>query len=824
MKVVHLSTSDTGGAAISACRIHHSLLGGGVNSQLLVARKTRNDPNIRQLSCISDGDSFIQRLSNEWEQINRQYPKRPKGLELFSSVGSKINLSQIPEVAGADIIHLHWVAGILDYNKMVQALRGKHIVWTLHDMNPFTGGCHYAGDCRRYESQCRQCPQLGSLDQADLSHHNWQVKYSAYSQCEPFIVTPSRWLGRCAHESALMGNLPVQVIPYGLPLDTFRPLPPGRVRDLLGIDAEAKVLLFGAQAVSNRRKGLPYLIQAMRLLCQDKSSRKNLVLMIFGQHGQWGQKDLPFRIVPIGRIDDPAKLAQVYNAADLFAIPSLEDNLPNTALEALACGTPIVGFDSGGIRDIVVHKQTGYLVANTNPDELAQGLQWVLDELGKGKGGAFQERCRHKAETCFAPKLQADAYISLYKQMLNRSDAAKKKHMPHVLSNPVSLSDTLDPMAMLWRDSLKQALIQTAQTLRKKPDDVAALLHMGELLAQSGDFKSAGVMLAKCLETAPNSQDALKKMAGLAERAKFAGEITAARDCCLSVLSRAFEDPVVLRLWGSLADGPLSKEKVEIRRCEPRPYRVAAVVSTYGADDFLGECLTNLLAQSIADEIEIIVVDTASPQNEKEIVKRYQQQYANITYIRTRAHIGVYTAWNIAIQNSHAPYCISFSTNDQLRTEACELLARQLDDDPKLGLVYGDTYLTRLPHETFYKNSHYGTYQWGRYSYRRHRESGCCIGPHPMWRRSVHDSIGYFDERFVAEGAQEFWLRLGASFPVRHIDEFTGLQWIPLDSISGKGRTPLLEVDYIRALFNRPTKTKLPCRALISGVEKMADA
>jgi glycosyltransferase involved in cell wall biosynthesis len=240
---------------------------------------------------------------------------------------------------------------------------------------------------------------------------------------------------------------------------------------------------------------------------------------------------------------------------------------------------------------------------------------------------------------------------------------------------------------------------------------------------------------------------------------------------------------------------------VEIKRCVPKDYRVAAVVSTYNSAAFISECLSNIEAQSIADQIEIVIVDAASTENEKDIIVGYQKNYDNITYIRTKDRVGIYAAWNIAITHAVAPYCISVSTNDQLRRDACEILAKVLDEDPETVLVFGDTYLTRNPHETFDNNQHYASYQWSDYNFNRHLSEGCGIGPHPMWRRSIHHRVGYFDERFIADGDQEFWMRIGKQYGICHIPVYTGLQWITNESLSGKGDTPLLEVAYIQAKY-----------------------
>ena len=216
----------------------------------------------------------------------------------------------------------------------------------------------------------------------------------------------------------------------------------------------------------------------------------------------------------------------------------------------------------------------------------------------------------------------------------------------------------------------------------------------------------------------------------------------------------------------------------------PAP-RITALVSTYASEAFMRECLDDLEAQTVADRLEIIVVDAASPEDEGRIVREYQQRYDNIRYLRTPERIGIYAAWNLAIREARGEYLISCSTNDRLRPDACERLMEVLDEDPEVALVYGNAYLTRVPHETFERNSCYATYTWPEYRFEEHLER-CMVGPHPLWRRSLHDELGWFDESYEALGDQDFWLRVGERHRIRRITHFTTLHWVTPDSLSGR--------------------------------------
>ncbi|KJU83551.1 Glycosyl transferase, family 2 domain protein [Candidatus Magnetobacterium bavaricum] len=232
------------------------------------------------------------------------------------------------------------------------------------------------------------------------------------------------------------------------------------------------------------------------------------------------------------------------------------------------------------------------------------------------------------------------------------------------------------------------------------------------------------------------------------------------------------------------------------------PPLVSVLVSTYNSEEFMRECLQDLQGQTIARNMEVIVVDAASPQDERAIVQEYQRMYTNITYVRTGTRIGVYAAWNIAIAIARGQYITTFSTNDRLRRDAFEILADYLNDTPNCMLVYGDSYLTEIPHQSFDAHHCHDVYRWPEFRY-EDLLYNCMIGPHPMWRRSVHDDIGYFDARYESLGDQDFWLRLGARYEIHHLPEVTGLYWVTPDALSCKGQLPPQEHLEIRLHYQQ---------------------
>jgi len=230
----------------------------------------------------------------------------------------------------------------------------------------------------------------------------------------------------------------------------------------------------------------------------------------------------------------------------------------------------------------------------------------------------------------------------------------------------------------------------------------------------------------------------------------------------------------------------------------------------------MAECLSDLMVQTIADQLEVIVVDAASPQAEGAIVKAFMRHYQNIRYIRTASRIGIYAAWNLAIRESTGRYIMPFSTNDRLAPYACEVLLNALECHPEVAVVFGDSWLTPYPHQTFAEHIRSGEFRWPEYTFEFLLEN-CGIGPHPMWRRSVHEHVGFFDERYFALGDQEMWLRIGERFNMLHIPEVTGLCWHSSDGLCNNTANSSPEMLNIFWTYQRRQKTRL---ARVADVER----
>ncbi len=429
MKIVHLCTTDHGGAAKAAYRLHKGLQAIGLDSTMLVVEKKSNDISVVVLPSkrsYQQGERFSI-ICQHWQAALDNYPNRPAGLEMYSHTFSDVDFMQCKEILEADVINLHWIAGMFDYENAAQAFKGKKLVWTLHDMNPFTGGCHYAGNCTAYKNACGACPQLGSNVSNDLSRLVFETKANTYKQLDLTIVTPSKWLGSCSASSTLFGKFRHEVIPYGFPLNTFRPLDRMDIRQGLSVSEDTRVILFGADSVTNQRKGFLLLLQALVELSKINLQYK-LVLAIFGSLDISVQIPCSFPVLTFNYVSDESDLATLYNLADLFVLPSLEDNLPNTVVESLACGTPVVAFDIGGLPDMVDHKQTGYLAACGDVAELVDGILWCINEAPEH----IRDACREKAEKFFALEMQAYRYKQLYEANIEQIQLNFKSNLPRI--------------------------------------------------------------------------------------------------------------------------------------------------------------------------------------------------------------------------------------------------------------------------------------------------------------------------------------------------------------------------------------------------------
>lgn len=406
MRVIHVSHSDlSGGAARAAFRIHCALASVGVESEMVVLDKRSDDPAVRLPAEGSVPGSRIarRRLGNLLLRTQRSAHASYRSLNwLYSRLANELNASK------ADLVNLHWVGletmSIADVGRI-----RKPVVWTMHDMWPFSGAEHYPPDTAsaRFRTGYRSDNRPTGSAGLDIDRWTWKRKKAHWRPMH--LVAPSRWLAQCAGESVLMAGWPLEVIPNPVDMSVFSPNGRDEARRAIGIAPQAKLILFGADGgIDDPRKGFRHLISAMRQLTACRDER--LAVGIFGGECSVREGFPAYEVHDIGRIDDESRLAEVYAAADVFVAPSEMDNLPNTVVESLACGTPVVAFQIGGLPDMLRTGREGYLARPYDPSDLAVGIRWVLNQPARD----LRHAARSRAEALFDPSLIGRRYRDVY--------------------------------------------------------------------------------------------------------------------------------------------------------------------------------------------------------------------------------------------------------------------------------------------------------------------------------------------------------------------------------------------------------------------------
>ena len=419
LKILFLNSSDThGGAAKAAYRLFCALRAQGVLVKMLVRDKATNDPDV--ISCLDFErkvlagrfDKFTWKIKN---RIRKQKWKKYPNRELvFLNDLDSVSLLRAIKSIDFDVLHLHFVANrFLDLHELPQI--HKPIVWTLHDSWAFTGICHFFYDCKRYQQSCGSCPMLHSDNPKDFTHKIWEIKNNIYNQCDLHIVTPSKWLGSSASQSSLIRDFPLTVIPNGIDTQLYQPIPVAEARNSIGLDVDKYYLMFGAvNATSDSNKGYDLLLEAIKYLKQN--SEIAIELLIFGVERPTEFQDFGFPVHFMGLIDDELTLVHLYNSSDVLVVPSRSENLSNTIMESLACGTPVVGFDIGGNSEMIDHRQNGYLATAFDTLDLAKGIAWCL---ANNKKSILSQAARKKVEANFELEQIAKMYMELYEKVIN---------------------------------------------------------------------------------------------------------------------------------------------------------------------------------------------------------------------------------------------------------------------------------------------------------------------------------------------------------------------------------------------------------------------
>ena len=412
MKVLLLNTSErTGGAAVASNRLMRALQKQGIEVKMLVRDKQSNNESV-----ISINSSFIKKRLNwirfVWERfvifICNCFSK--KNLFQISIANTGSDITRLPVFHEADIIHLHWInqgfLSLSDLKKIIDS--GKPVVWTMHDLWSATSICHYPGKCLKLQTTCQKCPML--------RHPIWDLSYEVSKQkrgldwSKVHFVGRSHWITQLGKQSRLLQSAQFHAIPNAIP-PLFSPIKKDIARQTLGLPIDKPLLLFGAAKISDQRKGAEFFIKA----CQLLASHLTIEIILMGNSGDELPLLFPFKTHSLGYLSNERQIAQAYSCADIFIIPSLEDNLPNTIMEAMACGTPCVGFATGGIPEMIDHLQNGYVAEYKSAEDLANGIRWVLEHSDKD---SLSKACVEKVKRCYAEEIVAKQYIRLYQDLL----------------------------------------------------------------------------------------------------------------------------------------------------------------------------------------------------------------------------------------------------------------------------------------------------------------------------------------------------------------------------------------------------------------------
>ena len=416
MRVLIVNTSERiGGAAIAAGRLMDALKNNGIKAKMLVREKQTDRLSVTGLKM--SGWRVWQFL---WERILiwKENQFRKHNLFAVDIANTGTDITSIPEFQEADIIHLHWInQGMLSLNDIRKILQsGKPVVWTMHDMWPCTGICHHARECDKYHQECHHCPYIyKGGGKKDLSHQVFKKKKEIYQLAPVTFVTCSQWLKERASQSALLNGHTIVDIPNPINTSLFKPQNVMAARNKMGLPTDKKLILFGSVKVTDKRKGIDYFVESCKLLAERHPELKEeLGVVVYGKNSEQLKPLIPFQVFPLDFISSDKDLVNVYNAVDLYVTPSLEENLPTTIMEAMACGVPCVGFNVGGIPEMIDHLHNGYVAEYKSAEDLANGVIWTLNESEYHT--LSEEACR-KAVSNYSESTVAKKYIDVYNKI-----------------------------------------------------------------------------------------------------------------------------------------------------------------------------------------------------------------------------------------------------------------------------------------------------------------------------------------------------------------------------------------------------------------------
>lgn len=420
MKTLFLSTSDiVGGAARATHWLAKGLRDHGQDVSMCVQRKTSDSPWIWRAQQ-NNLTKFFDLVRTPLDNLPlRLYPKR-KRTPWSLNISPNAKLIEVISNSKPDIINLHWVGdGFLPISQLGNL--PAPIVWSLYDMWPFTGGCHYDDSCGKFINSCGRCPQLNS-NAFDISSIIHARKSRCWQGMPMTIVAPSKWLALEAQRSSLFRSLRIEVIPHGTDLSLFKPIDKNVAKEILSLDTRRRYALFGVVGdTKDLRKGYQYLEPALKRLASMKGF-EDLSLLVFGASEPNNPPNLGFPINYVGRLHDDVSLAVLYSAADVTVTPSKQEAFGMTASESMACGTPVVAFDVSGPLDVIDHQVNGYLAKQFDVEDLSNGIAWVLD---RSRANTLGQAARIKCIEKFDLEIVAAQYVELYTELVDKFKATR---------------------------------------------------------------------------------------------------------------------------------------------------------------------------------------------------------------------------------------------------------------------------------------------------------------------------------------------------------------------------------------------------------------
>ena len=384
MRVLIVNTSErVGGAAIAANRLMEALKKNGVKVKMLV-----RDKQTDRLTVLPVRNGWMQPLKFVWERL----------CIFIANNFSRKN---------------HWInQGFLSLSDISHIFQsGKRVVITLHDQWYFTGICHYSGDCQKYTSLCHDCPLMSGSLWGDLAKKVFLQKEKIYGTASLTFVGCSQWMADLAKTSRLTQGHKVVSIPNAINTERFLPMDKAEARRAFRLPQDKQLLLFGCQRITDERKGFTLLVEALQLIKKTHPDVAQATeVVVVGGQAEYVRKQVPFDIIPVNYVSDPQRMVMLYNAVDVYVTPSLQDNLPNTIMEALACGTPCVGFKVGGIPEMIDHKKNGYVATYKDAQDFADGILWTLAT----DHPTLSRQARNKVMTTYSENAVARKYIDVY--------------------------------------------------------------------------------------------------------------------------------------------------------------------------------------------------------------------------------------------------------------------------------------------------------------------------------------------------------------------------------------------------------------------------